>query len=318
MGGTQDRYLATSLLAGVLFLDLPGVELRLDIAPCAAEGSGSVRADPAPVQPASPAVGTAREKAVRIYRNEQGMWEAEYPLGIIMVYVPAGELLMGSPEGEIGRNEDEGPQHLVKISHGFWIGKYEATQSLMKALFGRTFAYYQGSDDCPLEWVSLDDIQELLKALNEKTGLAFRLPSEAEWEYACRAGTTSPFAFGDSLSSAQATFDGSSPYGSGAKGTSQTKPGPVGSFSPNAWGLHDMHGNVWEWCEDVYKADIYRHPELYTNNAAGNPVYAGEGNEHVLRGGGCLGKGATLRSAARGHQEWGFIYSGFRLCMDNR
>ncbi len=236
---------------------------------------------------------------------------------IILVYIPAGEFLMGSPETELGRKEDEGPQHRLKINKDFWMGKYEVTRKQWIAVMGKDRVWFEGGDNYPVEWLSWGQAQDFVKKLNEKTGLKFRLPTEAEWEHACRAGTTTPFHYGDSLSSEQANFDGNYPYGGAEKGVYREKTCPVGSFQPNAFGLYDMHGNVWEWCEDVYKADILSHPELYTKNNVGNRVYSGEGSFYVIRGGGWLGNGNQLRSASRASYSYAQNYVGFRLVLDN-
>ena len=236
---------------------------------------------------------------------------------IILVYIPPGEFIMGSPETEEGRKEDEGPQRKVKINQGFWMGKYEVTRGQLIAVMGQDAAWFEEGDNYPVEWLGWNMAQDFIKKLNEKTGLKFRLPTEAEWEYACRAGTTTPFHYGDSLSSDQANFNGKYPYGKAEKGVYREKTCPVGSFQPNAWGLYDMHGNVWEWCEDVYRADIYNHPELYTKNGIGNPVYLGEGSYHIIRGGGWLGNSNQLRSASRASYSDEQTYVGFRLVLDD-
>jgi formylglycine-generating enzyme required for sulfatase activity len=238
---------------------------------------------------------------------------------IVMVYIPEGEYLMGSPETEAMRKNDEGAQHRVVINKEFWMGKYEVTQGQWVAVMGRNEAWFEEGDDYPIEWIAWGLAQDFIKKLNEKTGLKFRLPSEAEWEYACRAGTTTPFHFGESISSDQANFNGNFPYGEEKKGVYREGTCPVGSFQPNAWGLYDMHGNVWEWCEDVYRSDIYNHTELYIKNEIGNLLYSGEGSHRVFRGGGWLGNGAALRSASRSHElaHYSFPFIGFRLVLDD-
>jgi len=237
---------------------------------------------------------------------------------IEMVYIPAGSFLMGSSEGEESRQENESPQHNIAINNDFWMGKYEVTQGQWKVVMDGNEAYFQEGDNYPVEWVSWDQVQEFIKKLNEKTGLRFRLPSEAEWEYACRTGTTTPFYFGSSLTADQANFNGNYPFGEASKGIYREKTTPVGSFKPNAWGLYDMHGNVWEWCEDVYRADIYANPELYSKNLSGNPVYIGQGSYRVFRGGGWIGNGVVCRSASRGgeRQMYAFNFIGFRLVLN--
>ena len=238
---------------------------------------------------------------------------------IVMVYIPAGEFLMGSPETEALRQSDEGPQHRVVINKGFWMGKYEVTQGQWIAVMGQNEAWFEEGNDYPVEWLSCDMAQGFIKKLNEKTGLKFRLPAESEWEYACRAGTTTPFHYGESISSDQANFNGKFPYGEAKKGVYREETCPVGSFQPNPWGVYDMHGKVWEWCEDVYKADIYNHPEFYTKNDIGNPVYSGVSSQRVFRGGGWLGNGVVLRSASRSHElrQYALPFIGFRLVLDD-
>ena len=170
-------------------------------------------------------------------------------VGIELVYVPPGSFMMGSETGE----SDEKPVHRVSIGNGFYMGKYEITQAEWQAVMGNNPSFFKGCDNCPVEQVSRDDAIAFIARLNaQNDGFTYRLPTEAEWEYACRAGTTTDFAFGDSINSAQANFDGNFPYGKAAKGVYRKKTTPVGSFQPNAFGLYDMHGNVWEWCQDEY------------------------------------------------------------------
>lgn len=159
-----------------------------------------------------------------------------------MVLIPAGEFMMGSPESEEGRRSHEGPQHRVRISQPFYMGKYEVTQAQWKAVMGENPSSFDDcGSDCPVESVNWDDCQKFCRKLSSITEREIRLPSEAEWEYACRARTTTPFCFGKAISTAQANYT-RKPFQTTA----------VGSFPANAFGLHDMHGNVNEWCEDVY------------------------------------------------------------------
>jgi formylglycine-generating enzyme required for sulfatase activity len=160
---------------------------------------------------------------------------------------------------------------------------------------GNNPSYFKNCDDCPVEGVSWYDAQEFIKKLNAlNDGFTYRLPSEAEWEYACRAGTKTVFSFGDSLSSTQANFNGNYPYGSAPEGKYLGKTTPVGSYQPNAFGLYDMHGNVLEWCEDIY-ADSYK--GLPTDGSAN--VSKEDSSLRVLRGGSWSLKGWFLRSAYR-------------------
>ena len=216
-------------------------------------------------------------------------------LGMELVYIPAGSFLMGSPSSEVAREPDEGPRHLVTIGEGFYMGRYEVTQAQWRALMGRDPSYFKRCGRCPVEGVSWHDARAFIRKLNARSGrFTYRLPTEAEWEYACRAGTTTPFAFGSSLSSGQANFNGF-PYGGAAEGVNRRRTTPVGSFRPNAWGLYDMHGNVWEWCEDW-------HNYSYDGAPADGSAWLGGGLRRfrVLRGGSLKDRGYYLRSAERG------------------
>ncbi|MDJ0570329.1 MAG: formylglycine-generating enzyme family protein, partial [Pleurocapsa sp. MO_192.B19] len=167
-----------------------------------------------------------------------------------MVSIPAGEFEMGSPRVEKWRNEDEGPQHKVSVP-AFFMGKFAVTQEQYQSVIGSNPAYFKG-EKRPVEEVSWRDATEFCQKLSEKTGRNYRLPSEAEWEYACRAGTTAPFHFGATLTSNLANYRVTSIYQSEPKGENRQKTTKVGSFPPNAFGLYDMHGNVREWCLDRY------------------------------------------------------------------
>jgi formylglycine-generating enzyme required for sulfatase activity len=169
------------------------------------------------------------------------------------------------------------------------------TQAQWQAVMGSNPSKFNTCADCPVEQVSWNDAQEFIKKLNaQNDGYTYRLPSEAEWEYAARAGTTTAFAFGDSLNSTQANFNGNYPYGGAAKGVYRQKTTSVGEFAPNAWGLCDMHGNVWEWVEDIYK-DSYAN--LPTDGSAN--VSRGDSRFRVLRGGSWGLFGFDCRSAGR-------------------
>ncbi|MEM8610789.1 MAG: SUMF1/EgtB/PvdO family nonheme iron enzyme [Cyanobacteria bacterium P01_H01_bin.105] len=152
-----------------------------------------------------------------------------------LVYIPSGKFLMGSSEQE-GRM-DEKPQHKVTVPE-IWMGKYPVTKAQYEAVMGKNPNHFSGASN-PIEQVSWSDAIAFCEKASQNTGIAFRLPSEAEWEYACRAGTTTPYFFGDDLTSEQANF-----------GCTEGALSPVGSYLPNSFGLYDMHGNVWEWCLD--------------------------------------------------------------------
>jgi formylglycine-generating enzyme required for sulfatase activity len=168
---------------------------------------------------------------------------------------------MGSPSGEVGRAYDEGPVE-VRLSRGFWIGKYEVTQGQWTRIVGafiREMDKGKG-DDIPMYWVNYHEAEAFCRKLSERAWASgelpksweFRLPTEAQWEYACRAGTTTATSFGDSLGSRQANINGTKPYNVAEVGPYLRQSVRAGSYPANRWGLHDMHGNVWEWCRDWY------------------------------------------------------------------
>jgi uncharacterized protein (TIGR02996 family) len=195
-------------------------------------------------------------------------------IGMRLALIPPGVFLMGSPEEEEGRSEHEGPQYEVEITRPFYMGVFPVTQGQWQAVMGNNPSYFCASghfsgkdrvkgmntDDFPVEQVSWKDAVIFLKKLaalkkEVEAGREYRLPTEAEWEYSCRGGACSsaPFHFGISLSSSQANFNGKYPYGGADKGPYLKRTCRVGSYKPNAFGLFDMHGNVFEWCNDWYE-----------------------------------------------------------------
>lgn len=191
---------------------------------------------------------------------------------------------MGSPSTEKDRRTNEGPVHTVIFENAYYMGKYEVTQKQWRDVMGSNPSAYQG-DDRPVEQVSWDDIQEFINKLNEMEGTdKYRLPSEAEWEYAARAGTTTRYSFGDDESD---LGDYAWYYDN-----SDTTTHPVGQKKPNPWGLYDMHGNVWEWVQDMYNSDYNGAP---TN---GSVWESGDYPYRILRGGG-FGPENMYRSALR-------------------
>lgn len=191
------------------------------------------------------------------------------------VFVPAGEFEMGSEEFPFSR-----PIHTVTIRNPFRMGKYQVTQAQWETVMGKNPSRFKGNGRLPVENVSWDDCQrfiEKLNALGDRN--EYGLPSEAEWEYACRAGTTTRYSFGDILTTDQANYDGNFPYEGGPKGKYRKKTTPVGSFPANGFGIHDMHGNVWEWCQDRWQENYEGAP---TDERAWD---GGKGTERVMRGG---------------------------------
>jgi formylglycine-generating enzyme required for sulfatase activity len=221
-----------------------------------------------------------------------------------MVTVPAGEFLMGSPDSERGRNKDEGPQHRVVIEQPFAVGKFEVTFAEWDACVGEGGCTNKPGDEGwgrgrhPVINVSWPDALQYAAWLSKKTGKAYRLLSEAEWEYAARGATKTSdsqtaFSTGATINYTQANYDANFTYASGPQGLYRQKTLDVGSFRRNAFGLHDMHGNVWEWVQDCYKPTYEGAP------ADGSPVISEECDLHILRGGAWNYYPRLLRSAYR-------------------
>jgi formylglycine-generating enzyme required for sulfatase activity len=264
----------------------------------------------------------------------------ERPAPANMVRIQGGTFTMGSPASEPNHDSDETP-HQVTVG-SFYMGRYQVTQKEYQAVMGTNPSDFKG-DNLPVEKVSWYDAIVYCNKLSMKEGLSpayringstdpaawggvptsrnatwdavaivagsngYRLPTEAQWEYACRAGTGTPFSTGNNITTTQANYDGNYPYNNNAEGTYREKTTAVGSFAPNAWGLYDMHGNVDEWCWDWYGS--------YASGAQTDPVGAVSGNNRVRRGGSWDNFGQHLRSACRGYYNPGYRVSviGFRL-----
>jgi formylglycine-generating enzyme required for sulfatase activity len=234
-----------------------------------------------------------------------------------MVAIPAGAFTMGSPPSELYRGAEM--QHRVTIPAPFALGKYEVSFAEWDACVADGGCGGYGPDDHgwgrntrPVVDVSWDDAKAYVAWLATKTGKLYRLPSEAEWEYAARAGAATAFSFGKTITSNDANYDGSTAYGDGAVGPNRQKTVPVGSFSANAFGLHDMHGNVWEWLEDCWS-------EQYTSATPtdGAPYRNGNCDGRVMRGGSWEDYAGDVRAAARvgsntDDQSWA---DGFRVAL---
>jgi formylglycine-generating enzyme required for sulfatase activity len=252
------------------------------------------------------------------------------------ICINGGTFTMGSPANEVDRVNNE-VQHQVTVS-SFYMGKYEVTQKEWYDVMGTTVRQQRDKEDesssiCgegdnyPMYYVNWFEAVEYCNKRSQREGLTpaytisgtnvtwnknangYRLPTEAEWEYACRAGTTTPFSTGNNITTSQANYDGNYPYNNNAKGEYRQKTTPVGSFSPNAWGLHDMHGNVYEWCWDWYGS--------YSSGAQTDPTGASSGSYRVIRGGFWFSSADHVRSADRGNirpsiRDYGI---GFRLVL---
>jgi formylglycine-generating enzyme required for sulfatase activity len=241
----------------------------------------------------------------------QAIKEITNSIGMKLVLISKGTFMMGSPESEKGRDDVE-TQHEVTISKDYYLGVYEVTQAQYEKVIGKNPSQFQGgrvgneNADLPVEQVSWDDAVEFCKKLSElpeekKAGRVYRLPTEAQWEYACRAGSKSAYSFGESSKSLgdYAWFDKNS----------NGRTHPVGEKKANAWGLYDMHGNVWEWCSDWYGE--------YPNGALSDPTGPKGGSIRVRRGGSWSLEAAFCRSGLRNRIVPSFrdYLNGFRLAL---
>jgi formylglycine-generating enzyme required for sulfatase activity len=252
--------------------------------------------------------GCGKEVSVAPTPTEDPITIPEFDLE--MMPIPAGTFVMGSPEDEQHRDDDEGPQTTVTITKPFWLGKTEVTQEQWKAVMGNTPSDFKGNG-LPVEQVSWHDAMAFCEKLNEMkratlpVGYHYTLPTEAQWEYACRAGTTTRFYYGDDPSYSQlgqyAWYHDNSSY----------KTHPVGGKLPNGWGLYDMYGNVLEWCLD-WHGD-------YTGGSVLDPQGPQSGTSRVPRGGGWRGNARVCRSAFRS-RNWPvstFDLLGFRVALSS-
>ncbi|MEO1743101.1 MAG: formylglycine-generating enzyme family protein [Cyanobacteria bacterium J06629_9] len=271
---------------------------------------------------------TATLKIDRYRRQAQFFPE---PLGegiaLEMVEIPAGRFQMGSPDGESKRQDREGPQHWVTVPR-FFMGKYPVTQAQWRALTAMAKAdrdlhdlepdpsNFKG-DDLPVEQVNWYDAMEFCARLSAATGRTYTLPSEAQWEYACRAGTETPFHFGETITTELANYRGtdrkeynwSGSYGRGPKGEYREKTTAVGQFPANDFGLYDLHGNLWEWCLDDYHDSYEGAPvdgSAWLNSEERN-------SRKVLRGGSWIRSPEGCRSAYRGNLDPDLRYSRTRF-----
>lgn len=231
--------------------------------------------------------------------------------GIEFTLIPEGGFWMGSTEAEIAEAfentrkyseyaqiqwfDNEGPRRWVEISKPFWMGRFQVTQAQWTAVMGDNPSFFKDCPDCPVENVSWKDCQAFILRLNAlKDGITYALPTEAQWEYACRAGTTTLYSFGQAMTTEQANFNGEDRYGDFPPGQYRRRTIPVGSLNaPNPWGLHDMHGNVAEWCADRYD------PAFYRTGPVMDPKGPRGGDTRVVRGGSWRYGLMNVRSANR-------------------
>jgi formylglycine-generating enzyme required for sulfatase activity len=250
-------------------------------------------------------------------------------IGMKLVVVPAGKFTMGSPKSEPGRSDDEA-EHAVEITRPFYMGAYPVTQAEYEKVMGKNPSWFsprgasrhklkeQATGSFPADNASWNDAQRFCDKLTELDRRAgrpgrYRLPTEAEWEYACREAGKSKtaFSFGDKLGADRANFDGNFPLGAD-KGPYLQRTCKVGSYPANKLGLHDMHGNIWQWCADWYRADYY------ANSPAKDPRGPKRGGSLVIRGGSWCVTAKECRSAYRGNESPGFRDGtiGFRVVCD--
>jgi formylglycine-generating enzyme required for sulfatase activity len=220
---------------------------------------------------------TPREKPaqphVAVQPREEHTLDMGDGLTMTFVSIPAGSFVMGSPANMPNADPCERPAHRVTISKPFFLGKPRVTQPQWQAIMGETPSHFRGATH-PVDGVEWSDCQVFVAKMNEKFGgprVRFSLPTEAQWEYACRAGTTTQYSFGDG----EAALDEHAWWGKNAGGTTH----PVGQKKPNPWGLYDMHGHLWQWCADCFEADYYE------RSPAVDPPGPASGVSHVLRGG---------------------------------
>ncbi|MGD9828253.1 MAG: bifunctional serine/threonine-protein kinase/formylglycine-generating enzyme family protein [Hyphomicrobiaceae bacterium] len=246
-------------------------------------------------------VGSAGREQVRwlVPGNGRQEWFKDCEGCPEMVVVPPGRYLMGSPPGEAGHSANEAPQHPVTISKPFAVSRFEVTFEEWQACVAEEACELSDADPSwrraghPVVYVSWDDAKAYVAWLSRKTGQSYRLLTEAEWEYVARAGTTTPFWWGTSVTSAQANFDGTGTGAAGGKGLYRRRTLPVASFAPNPWGLYNVHGNIWEWVEDCWT------PGYGGSPADGAPRTSGDCLVRVTRGGSWLSDPSNLRAADR-------------------
>ncbi len=271
-----------------------------------AEEKGAATAPPLAVAPFDAAAAKAHQEAWAKHLGVEV--ETVNSIGIKLAFIPAGEFLMGSPDGDSDARNHEKPQHTVRITKPIYLGVTEVTQEQYEQVMGTNPSHFKGAQ-LPVEKVSWEDAVEYCRKLSElpaeqSTGRVYRLPTDAEWEYACRAGSRTKWSFGDTESS----LGEYAWYGD----TSDNKTHPVGTKKTNAWGLYDMHGNVWEWSSDWWL-------RYYTTTAVSDPTGPATGSYRVIRGGSWISSAGRCRSAIRSGStpDYRFSHLGFRLAFSS-
>jgi formylglycine-generating enzyme required for sulfatase activity len=254
------------------------------------------------------------------YRRTNKSYTEDLGSGVklTLMLIPGGEFLMGAPADEPESDEREQPQHLVRVSQ-FLMGRYPVTQAQWRVVAGYKQinkelklnpSNFKG-DNRPVENVSWNDAQEFCRRLSVKSEKNYQLPSEAQWEYACRAKTVTPFHFGEIITTEVANYNDSNE----SQGKYQKKTTDVGSFPANDWGLHDMHGNVWEWCEDDWHGSYEGAP---VDGSAWVDAADQASRARILRGGSWYFYPRNCRSAVRDlfTRDFTFDFVGFRVCCE--
>ena len=229
-------------------------------------------------------------------------------------FLKPGQFLMGSPASENEGRTYEEPQQLVTLMDGLWLADTTCTQAMWLAVMGSNPSNFTGDLNLPVDSVSWNGAREFLGKLQQLLVSTFEpvLPTEAQWEYACRAGTSTAFHFGDNINTNQVNFNGNYPYNGAAKGYSRRRTLPVKSFEGNVWGFYQMHGNVWEWCDDSLRE--------YTAEPTSNPRGANGKEYRVVRGGSWAGGALEARSASRVEflRDDSDNHVGFRFALKTR
>ena len=275
------------------------------------DGRAAAGGASSPSEPQGSASSTARSENAQSHAAGERFVVTVASVSVPLRWCPPGSFTMGSPSTEEGRYNDE-TQHRVTFMQGFWLGETEVTQGLWKKVMGDNPSYFKSGDDYPVENISWNDCQEFMTKLNAQApvaGFKWALPTEAQWEYACRADTTTAYSWGNALNGDKANCNGNDPCGTTAKGLYKQNTTRVGSYSANPWGFFDMHGNVWEWCADWYGS--------YPTGSVTDPKGPSAGSIRVYRGGSWYRSARICRSASRVGLDPDFLFSdlGFRVAL---